>query len=187
MEERISEDKFRLLPEEIREIPLFAKPCTLNNTYSKKHYWSADATALFKRWTQRSPMKLRVLNKERGVLIVDLGQIPNVGEKSHHITSVSGSLMMLSPKPLILLGCEAPKKFKPKFEGLRLPKSTAVFISSATWLNSVYFQIIDDDVELYVRMHEHLQKEFCNATNASPSFVQFPTVGISFNSSINLL
>lgn len=174
--ERISETKFRLLPDEIKEIPPFAKPCTLNS-YFKKQNWSPEATALFRRWTRRSPMDMQVFAQEGGVLNVDIAQIPTFGEEAH-IASVRDSLM-LSHKPSPVAA--PPKKFKPKYDGLRLqsdpPKSSLVNISRVNRPNSIYVQIVDDDLPRYARMQEQLQEEFGNATNASPSYVKDPLVG----------
>ncbi len=168
-----------MLPDDIKDIPPFAKPCTLN-AHFKKQKWSPEATALFRRWTQRSPMDMQVFAQEGGVMNVDLAQIPNFGEEAH-IASVSGGLM-LAHKPSAVVA--PPKQFKPKFDGLQLQsdplKSSLVFISSAARPNSIYFQIADETLPLYVHMQQQLQEEFSNATNASPSFVQTPMNGKLF-------
>jgi len=132
------------------------------------------STALFKEWTERSPMKMKVIGTQDGVLHVDLAQLPFEGERT--ILSVKDSL-----RPPTLP--ELPvKKFKPKFglkELLSSPLENAVvIITNAANPSFIYAQIDDEELNRYRLMQAELNEEFHAATNQSSSYTPSPTAGM---------
>ena len=182
VQECISERNLRMLPKELMELPPFAKECSMNINFDP-HIWSAMSTALFKEWTGRSPMKMKMIGTQDGVLFVDLAQLPFEGERT--ILSVKDSLR---PSTLPVLPM---KKFKPKFglkELLSSPLENAVvIITKAAHPSFVYVQVEDEELARYRLMQQELNEEFRDATNQSASYAPSPTIGMLNRSYVSYL
>ena len=172
VQECISERNLRMLPKELMELPPFAKECSMNINFEPQT-WGTMSTALFKEWTERSPMKMKVIGTQDGVLNVDLAQLPFEGERT--ILSVKDSLRPPTLPELPM------KKFKPKFgltELLSSPLENAVvIITKAAHPSFVYVQVEDEELARYRLMQQELNEEFHTATNQSSSYTPSPTVG----------
>ena len=172
VQECISERNLRMLPKELMELPPFAKECSMNINFEPQ-IWGTMSTALFKEWTERSPMKMKVIGTQDGVLNVDLAQLPFEEERT--ILSVKDSLRPPTLPELPM------KKFKPKFgltELLSSPLENAVvIITKAAHPSFVYVQVEDEELARYRLMQQELNEEFHTATNQSSSYTPSPTVG----------
>ena len=161
-----------MLPKELMELPPFAKECSMNINFEPQT-WGTMSTALLKEWSERSPMKMKVIGTQDGVLNVDLAQLPFEGERI--ILSVKDSLRPPSLPELPM------KKFKPKFgltELLSSPLENAVvIITKAAHPSFVYVQVEDEELARYRLMQQELNEEFHTATNQSSSYTPSPTVG----------
>ena len=173
--ELINSFSIRVLPQDLMDAPKMATECSLNQNFN----WNDSATLAFKQMVRRSPMYMKVLSSESGILIVDLAQLACFGE-DNTIVSVRSALGMRGDRPMTNkpLVEEAPaKRIKPKFSESPLPAQFIGFVTSPFMPNNIYVQVADEQLNQFREMQQQLQIEFKDANNTSPSFVQQPRKG----------
>ena len=131
----------RVLSKQFKDLPPFVLESTLNVNFEPK-IWSFTLTILLKRWTNQGPMKMQVIAQRKGVLHVDL--LDSVGDDNYF--SVRDCLMYLEDPSSFAV----PKKFNSKEElESSLRKEDAVIIKNSSQPSEMYFQVVDDDLQLY--------------------------------------
>jgi len=179
--ERILKSNIRVLSKDLRELPPFAKECSLDAGF-KPQFWSSESTSLFEMWTRYGPLKMQVFSIEKGVLIVDLFHSNECGRTVSMMDSLmSKACSEPSPTPFISKEFSIVKVLKPKYGVLELrsnpPKFATVLITKAASPKDMYIQIEDNDLRRYHLMQKDLQEEFRSVTTLSDSYCRKPVIG----------
>ena len=177
--EHIPSSLIRALPADLQAHPPYAIECTLNQLNPIKP-WSAQATALFKKLTNRGPLDLKVFSQEGNVLNVDLAQIPCFADEGH-IVSIRDALFFTQsnnpPTDVHSLLHSSERRRLPSALNIEIGSQLTGLVTQVLGPGLLYVQTDDTEEEKYQIMSQEMQDEYSNPCSEMTMTVCYPVIG----------